>query len=49
MTNRSVCVLFVGAMLILSAPAISQVEEPSRESLLAAWEAGLRGDPQPLV
>jgi len=49
MINRSLCVLFVGALLILSAPAFSQIEEPTRQSLLAAWEAGLREDPQTLV
>jgi len=47
--NRSTYVVLVGALLVLSTPAFSQVEEPTRQSLLAAWEAGLRGDPQTLV
>jgi len=46
--DRHISVLLVGVLLILSAPALAQIVEPNRQSLLEAWEAGLRGDPQTL-
>jgi hypothetical protein len=49
MIRRSVVLASVAALLVVVAPAAPLVEEPSRESLLAAWEARLRDDPQTLV
>jgi hypothetical protein len=47
--NRFRFLLLVGSLFTLSASVFSQAEGPSRESLLVAWEANLRGDPQTLV
>ena len=47
--NRFTSVLLVGALLILSSHVFSRTTEPTRESLLAAWETNLRDDPQTLV
>lgn len=49
MKNRFRLLLLVGPLLMLGASVSPQSEEPSRESLLAAWEASLREDPQTVV